>query len=126
MPADKNMKILVVDDHESMRRIVKQILQDLGFPNVETADDGSTALPMVRTKEFDFVITDWNMPEMEGIDLLRAIRADAEISKLPVLLVTAESKKEQIIQAAKAGVNDYVVKPFNSEIIQNKISRIFP
>lgn len=125
MPADKNMKILVVDDHESMRRIMKQILNDLGFPNVEMADDGATALPMVKTGEFDFVISDWNMPKMEGLELLKEIRNDDNISKTPVLLVTAESKKEKIIEAAQAGVNDYVVKPFNADTLQAKISRIF-
>jgi len=126
MPANPNMKILVVDDHESMRRIEKQILNDLGFPNVDMADDGATALPMLQNGDYDFVISDWNMPKMEGLELLKAIRSDARIGKTPVLLVTAESKKEKIIEAAKAGVNDYVVKPFNAEIIKAKIARIFP
>jgi two-component system chemotaxis response regulator CheY len=126
MPANLNMKILVVDDHESMRRIEKQILNDLGYPNVDMADDGSTALPMLQSGNYDFVISDWNMPKMEGLELLRAIRADAKLTKTPVLLVTAESKKEKIIEAVKAGVNDYVVKPFNAEIIKAKIARIFP
>ena len=126
MPANLNMKILVVDDHESMRRIEKQILNDLGYPNVDMADDGSTALPMLQAGNYDFVISDWNMPRMEGLELLRAIRADARLTKTPVLLVTAESKKEKIIEAVKAGVNDYVVKPFNAEIIKAKIARIFP
>jgi two-component system, chemotaxis family, chemotaxis protein CheY len=126
MPANPNMKILVVDDHESMRRIEKQILNDLGYPNVDLADDGSTALPMLQSGSYDFVISDWNMPKMEGLELLRAIRADAKLTKTPVLLVTAESKKEKIIEAVKAGVNDYVVKPFNAEIIKAKIARIFP
>jgi len=126
MPADLNMKILVVDDHESMRRIEKQILNDLGYPNVDMADDGATALPMLMAGSYDFVITDWNMPQMEGIDLLKSIRADARIGKTPVLLVTAESKKERIVEAAQAGVNDYVVKPFNADTLSAKISRIFP
>lgn len=126
MPASPNMKILVVDDHESMRRIEKQILNDLGYANVDMADDGATALPMLQGGNYDFVICDWNMPKMEGIDLLKAIRADSRIGKTPVLLVTAESKKEKIIQAAQAGVNDYVVKPFNAETIKAKIARIFP
>jgi two-component system chemotaxis response regulator CheY len=90
------------------------------------ADDGSTALPMLQAGNYDFVISDWNMPKMEGLELLRAIRADAKLTKTPVLLVTAESKKEKIIEAVKAGVNDYVVKPFNAEIIKAKIARIFP
>jgi two-component system chemotaxis response regulator CheY len=126
MPASLDMKILVVDDHESMRKIEKQILNDLGYKNVDMADDGSTALPMLQKGNYDFVISDWNMPQMEGIELLRAIRADERISKTPVLLVTAESKKDKIIEAAQAGVNDYVVKPFNAEILSEKISRIFP
>lgn len=126
MPASLDMKILVVDDHESMRKIEKQILNDLGYKNVDMADDGTTALPMLQNGSYDFVISDWNMPQMEGIDLLKAIRADDRIGKTPVLLVTAESKKEKIIEAAQAGVNDYVVKPFNAEILSEKISRIFP
>lgn len=126
MPASLDMKILVVDDHESMRKIEKQILHDLGYKNVDMADDGATALPMLQKGNYDFVISDWNMPQMEGIDLLKAIRADERIGKTPVLLVTAESKKEKIIEAAQAGVNDYVVKPFNAEILSEKISRIFP
>jgi len=126
MPASLDMKILVVDDHESMRKIEKQILNDLGYKNVDMADDGTTALPMLQKGNYDFVISDWNMPQMEGIELLKAIRADDRISKTPVLLVTAESKKEKIIEAAQAGVNDYVVKPFNAEILSEKISRIFP
>lgn len=126
MPANLNMKILVVDDHESMRRIEKQILNDLGYKNVDMADDGSTALPMLQAGAYDFVISDWNMPKMEGLELLKAIRADSRLAKTPVLLVTAESKKEKIIEAAQAGVNDYVVKPFNAEILKAKIARIFP
>jgi len=126
MPASLDMKILVVDDHESMRKIEKQILNDLGYKNVDMADDGTTALPMLQKGDYDFVISDWNMPQMEGIDLLKAIRADDRIGKTPVLLVTAESKKEKIIEAAQAGVNDYVVKPFNADILSEKISRIFP
>ncbi len=126
MPASLDMKILVVDDHESMRKIEKQILNDLGYKNVDMADDGTTALPMLQKGNYDFVISDWNMPQMEGIELLKAIRADDRISKTPVLLVTAESKKEKIIEAAQAGVNDYVVKPFNADILSEKISRIFP
>ena len=126
MPADLNMKILVVDDHESMRRIEKQILNDLGYSNVDMADDGTTALPMLIEGDYDFVITDWNMPKMEGIELLKSIRADERICKIPVLLVTAESKKERIVEAAKAGVNDYVVKPFNADTLSAKIARIFP
>lgn len=125
MEINKDMNILVVDDHESMRRIVKQALNDLGFKNVEMADDGSTALPMLKEGKFDFLVSDWNMPEMQGIDLLKAVRADSNIAKMPVLMITAEAKKEQIIEAAKSGVNDYVIKPFNRETLNTKIENVF-
>lgn len=125
MEINKDMNILVVDDHESMRRIVKQALNDLGFKNVEMADDGSTALPMLKEGKFDFLVSDWNMPEMQGIDLLKAVRADSNISRMPVLMITAEAKKEQIIEAAKSGVNDYVIKPFNRETLNTKIENVF-
>jgi len=122
---DKNMKILVVDDFSTMRRIIKNLLQDLGFTNTAEADDGNTALPMLQHGNFDFVITDWNMPGMQGIDLLKAIRADENLKHLPVLMVTAESKREQIIEAAQAGVNGYVVKPFTAVTLEEKINKIF-
>lgn len=122
---DKNMKILVVDDFSTMRRIIKNLLKDLGFTNVQEADDGSTALPMLQQGEFDFVVTDWNMPGMQGIDLLRAIRADDNLKHLPVLMVTAEAKKEQIVAAAQAGVNGYVVKPFTAATLKEKLDKIF-
>jgi len=122
---DKKMKILVVDDFSTMRRIVKNLLRDLGFNNCQEADDGSTALPMLKTGSFDFVVTDWNMPGMQGIDLLRAIRADEKLAHIPVLLVTAEAKKEQIIAAAQAGVNGYIVKPFTAATLKEKIEKIF-
>ncbi len=119
------MKILIVDDFSTMRRIVKNLLRDLGFTNTSEADDGITALPMLKTGKFDFLVTDWNMPGMQGIDLLKAVRADPELSSLPVLMVTAESKKEQIIEAAQAGVNGYVVKPFTAATLKEKIDKIF-
>ena len=119
------MKILVVDDFSTMRRIVKNLLSDLGFKNIEEADDGNTALPKLKSGNFDFLVTDWNMPGMTGIDLLKAVRADAQLAKLPVLMVTAESKREQIIEAAQAGVNGYVVKPFTAGTLEEKISKIF-
>ncbi len=125
MEINKDMNILVVDDHESMRRIVKQALNDLGFKNVEMADDGSTALPMLKDGSFDFLVSDWNMPGMQGIDLLKAVRADSKLSDIPVLMITAEAKKEQIIEAAKSGVNDYVIKPFNRETLNTKIENVF-
>ena len=122
---DKNMKILVVDDFSTMRRIVKNLLGDLGFKNIEAADDGNTALPKLQSGNFDFLVTDWNMPGMTGIDLLKAVRADPNLASLPVLMVTAESKREQIIEAAQAGVNGYVVKPFTAGTLEEKINKIF-
>ncbi len=122
---DKDMKILIVDDFSTMRRIIKNLLRDLGFNNTSEADDGNTALPMLQSGDFDFLVTDWNMPGMEGIDLLKAVRADEKLANLPVLLVTAEAKKEQIVEAAQAGVNGYVVKPFNAATLKEKIEKIF-
>ena len=119
------MKILVVDDFSTMRRIIKNLLKDLGFANIQEADDGSTALPMLQQGDFDFVVTDWNMPGMQGIDLLRAIRADANLKHIPVLMVTAEAKKEQIVAAAQAGVNGYVIKPFTAGTLKEKLAKIF-
>ena len=119
------MKILVVDDFSTMRRIIKNLLKDLGFTSIQEADDGNTALPMLVQGDFDFVVTDWNMPGMQGIDLLRAIRADDKLKHLPVLMVTAEAKKEQIVAAAQAGVNGYVVKPFTAATLKEKLDKIF-
>ncbi len=119
------MKILIVDDFSTMRRIIKNLLRDLGFTNTAEADDGQTALPMMQSTHFDFVVTDWNMPGMTGIDLLRAMRADARLATVPVLMVTAEAKREQIIEAAQAGVNGYVVKPFTAQVLKEKIEKIF-
>ncbi|KAA8713389.1 response regulator [Pseudomonas syringae] len=122
---DKNMKILIVDDFSTMRRIIKNLLRDLGFTNTSEADDGLTALPMLQSGAFDFLVTDWNMPGMSGIDLLRQVRADERLKSLPVLMVTAEAKREQIIEAAQAGVNGYVVKPFTAQALKEKIEKIF-
>jgi two-component system chemotaxis response regulator CheY len=119
------MKVLVVDDFSTMRRIVKNLLRDLGFTNIQEADDGSTALPMLQNGDFDFVVTDWNMPGMQGIDLLKAIRADSSLAHIPVLLITAEAKKEQIVMAAQAGVNGYIVKPFTAGTLKTKLDKIF-
>lgn len=119
------MKILIVDDFSTMRRIIKNLLRDLGFTNTEEADDGHSALPMLQGAKFDFLITDWNMPGMTGIELLKAVRADDKIATLPVLMVTAEAKREQIIEAAQAGVNGYVVKPFTAAALKEKIEKIF-
>ncbi len=122
---NKNMKILIVDDFSTMRRIVKNLLRDLGFNNTQEADDGLTALPMLKKGEFEFVVTDWNMPGMQGIDLLKHIRADDELKHLPVLMITAEAKREQIIEAAQAGVNGYIVKPFTAATLKEKLDKIF-
>jgi len=122
---NKNMKILIVDDFSTMRRIVKNLLRDLGFNNTQEADDGLTALPMLKKGEFDFVVTDWNMPGMQGIDLLKHIRADEELKHLPVLMITAEAKREQIIEAAQAGVNGYIVEPFTAAKLKEKLDKIF-
>ncbi|RMV36347.1 Chemotaxis protein CheY [Pseudomonas syringae pv. maculicola] len=122
---DKNMKILIVDDFSTMRRIIKNLLRDLGFTNTSEADDGLTALPMLQSGAFDFLVTDWNMPGMTGIDLLRQVRADDRLKSLPVLMITAEAKREQIIEAAQAGVNGYVVKPFTAQALKEKIEKIF-
>lgn len=119
------MRILVVDDFSTMRRIVKNLLGELGFSHVDDADDGLTALPMLKTGRYDFLVTDWNMPGMRGIDLLKAVRAEPSIAKIPVLMVTAESRRDQIVFAAEAGVNGYVVKPFTVVTLQQKIDKIF-
>ena len=119
------MKILIVDDFSTMRRIIKNLLRDLGFTNTTEADDGLTALPMLQSGNFDFLVTDWNMPGMNGIDLLRAVRADERLKHLPVLMVTAEAKRDQIIEAAQAGVNGYVVKPLTAQGLKDKIEKIF-
>ena len=119
------MKILVVDDFATMRRIVKNLLRDLGFNNTHEADDGTTAWPMLKNGTFDFVVTDWNMPGMTGMQLLKKIRADEHLKTIPVLIVTAEAKRDQIIAAAQAGVNGYVVKPFTASALKEKIEKIF-
>ena len=122
---DKSMKILIVDDFSTMRRIIKNLLRDLGFSNTAEADDGNTALPMLQAGGYDFLVTDWNMPGMTGIDLLKAVRADDNLASLPVLMVTAEAKREQIVEAAQAGVNGYVVKPFTAQKLKEKLDTIF-
>ena len=122
---DKNMKILIVDDFSTMRRIIKNLLRDLGFTNMVEADNGLTAIPILNSGSIDFLVTDWNMPGMTGIDLLRHVRADEKLRSLPVLMVTAEAKREQIIEAAQAGVNGYVVKPFTAQALKEKIEKIF-
>jgi two-component system, chemotaxis family, chemotaxis protein CheY len=120
----KDLKFLVVDDFSTMRRIIKNLLHDLGYANVAEADDGKTALPMLQAGGIDFLITDWNMPGMPGLDLIKAVRADAKLAKMPVLMLTAEAKREQIIEAAQAGVNGYVIKPFTAETLKEKLDKI--
>ncbi|PBJ81973.1 response regulator [Lysobacteraceae bacterium NML93-0399] len=119
------MRILIVDDFSTMRRIVKNLLADLGFNNTVEAEDGNSALAVLRQDAVELVITDWNMPGMTGIELLRAIRADAKFRTLPVLMVTAEAKREQIIEAAQTGVNGYIIKPFTAQTLEEKLGKIF-
>jgi two-component system chemotaxis response regulator CheY len=118
------MKFLVVDDYSTMRRIIKNLLHDLGYANVAEADDGNTALPLLQNGNFDFLITDWNMPGMAGLDLLKAVRANEKLKKMPVLMLTAEAKREQIVEAAQAGVCGYVIKPFTAQTLKEKIDKI--
>jgi two-component system chemotaxis response regulator CheY len=125
MPADPNMKILVVDDMTTMRRIVKNILKQLGFANVEEAENGQEALQKLRAEPFGLVVSDWNMPVMTGIDMLRAIRADEKLKAIPVLMVTAEAQQANLVEAIQAGVSNYIVKPFTAETMQEKLAKIF-
>lgn len=121
----KSIKILVVDDFPTMRRIIKNLLKDLGFENVDEAEDGAMGLEKLRNSSFDLVVSDWNMPNMDGLSMLKNIRADAALSRLPVLMVTAEAKKENIIAAAQAGASGYVVKPFTAAVLEEKLNKIF-
>lgn len=123
-------KFLVVDDFATMRKIIKKVLSELGFKNVHEADDGKTALPMLQAavdspEPFQFVISDWNMPGMQGIDLLKNLRADAKFKSLPVMLVTAESEQKNVILAVQAGVSEYVVKPFNADTLKTKLQNVY-
>ena len=122
---DKNIKILVVDDFPTMRRIIRNLLKELGFTNVEEAEDGAAGLEKAKDGSFQFVVSDWNMPNMDGLTMLQHIRADPALSKLPVLMVTAEAKKENIIAAAQAGASGYVVKPFTAATLDEKLNKIF-
>jgi len=121
----ENTRFLVVDDFSTMRRIVKNLLKELGFVNAQEAEDGAVALRMLRSTPYDFVVSDWNMPNMSGIELLREIRADEKLKHLPVLMVTAEAKRENIIEAAQAGASGYVVKPFTAVTLDEKLKKIF-
>ncbi|PHM73748.1 chemotaxis response regulator CheY [Xenorhabdus kozodoii] len=123
--ASKDLRFLVVDDFSTMRRIVRNLLKELGFNNVDEAQDGAEALAKLRSAEFDFVISDWNMPNIDGLELLKAIRSEEQLAALPVLMVTAEAKKENIIAAAQAGASGYVVKPFTAATLEEKLNKIF-
>lgn len=122
---DPNMRVLVVDDFSTMRRIVKSIVKQLGFNNVDEAEDGKQALEMLKGGKYGFVVSDWNMPNMTGIDLLRAIRSDPELKDIPVLMVTAETEKQIVVDAIQAGVNNYIVKPFTPQVFEEKMNKIF-
>ncbi|MDP1733687.1 MAG: chemotaxis response regulator CheY [Sulfuritalea sp.] len=125
MPDRTSLKFLVVDDFSTMRRIVRNLLKELGFTNVDEAEDGAVALTKLREGNFEFVVSDWNMPNMDGLTLLQNVRADAKLKTLPFLMVTAEAKKENIIAAAQAGASGYVVKPFTAATLQEKLEKIF-
>jgi two-component system chemotaxis response regulator CheY len=124
MPLNTGAKILVVDDFSTMRRFIRGILEQLGYTEVEEADDGDSALEKLRGTRFNLVIADWNMPRMNGLDLVRAIRADEGLKTIPVLMVTAEASKENIIEAVKSGASGYVVKPFSSDVLKEKIEKV--
>tara|TARA_R110002167_G_scaffold223634_1_gene428939 strand:- start:157 stop:543 length:387 start_codon:yes stop_codon:yes gene_type:complete len=124
MSVDKNMSILIVDDYKTMLRIVRNLLKQLGFDNVDEATDGAAALQKLRGKSYDLVISDWNMEPMTGYQLLKEIRADDKLSNTPFIMVTAESKTENVIAAKKAGVNNYIVKPFNAATLKTKMSSV--
>ena len=123
--ADPQVKFLIVDDFSTMRRIIRNLLKELGYSNVDEAEDGVMALAKLRNESFDFVVSDWNMPNMDGLTMLQQIRADPALAKLPVLMVTAEAKKENIIAAAQAGASGYVVKPFTAATLDEKLNKIF-
>jgi len=122
---DLNMKVLIIDDFATMRRILKNVLRQVGFTNIIEADDGKTALKELNKEKVDLILCDWNMPEMPGIDLLRHVRSDDDLKDIPFVMVTAEAQKENILEAVKAGVNNYVVKPFTAETINEKLQKVF-
>ena len=125
MPLDKGMSILIVDDYKTMLRIIRNLLKQLGFDNVDEASDGATALQRLREKEFGLVISDWNMEPMTGLQLLKEVRSDAKLAHIPFVMVTAESKTENVIAAKEAGVTNYIVKPFNAETLKQKLTAVF-
>lgn len=121
---DKSRRFLVVDDQSTVRRIVKHILVEMGYTQVDEADDGATALPMLRSGSFGFLVTDWNMPSMQGLDLLKAVRAESAIANLPVIMLTTEATQQCIMEAAQAGVNGYVIKPFSAATLMERINKV--
>ena len=125
MAFNPDMDVLIVDDASSMRRIIRGLLKELGFKHMREAENGQLAMDELKNKKADFVVSDWNMPVMTGIDLLRAIRADEVLKTIPVLMVTAEAKQENILEAVQAGVSNYIVKPFNAATLQEKLNKIF-
>lgn len=122
---DFNMKVLVVDDFATMRRIVKNVLKQIGFTNIVEADDGTTALAVLKKDKIDLVISDWNMPKMNGLDLLKAIKGDESLKNVPFLMVTAEAQKSAVVEAVQAGVDSYIVKPFTADTVKEKLAQIF-
>jgi two-component system chemotaxis response regulator CheY len=126
MPVNLSMPVLVVDDYNTMIRIIRNLLKQIGFQDVDDASDGASALAKMRAKKYGLVISDWNMEPMTGYDLLKEVRADPQLGQIPFIMVTAESKTENVIAAKKAGVNNYIVKPFNAQTLQNKIQSVFP
>ena len=122
---DVNIKILVVDDFSTMRRILKRALKEMGFTNIFEADDGTTALRALKEEKIGLILADWNMPNMSGLDLLKAVKADDNLKATPFIMVTAEAQKQYILEAAKAGVNNYVIKPFTPETLKEKIEKVF-
>ncbi len=124
MDIDRDMKILLVDDFATMRKVIKNLLKQGGYNNISEAEDGVEALKILKSEHIDFIISDWNMPNMTGLELLKAVRADSELSGLPFLMVTAEGLKENVVVAVKAGVSNYIVKPFTAEVLNEKIEKI--
>ncbi len=126
MAIDTSIKVLVVDDFATMRRIVKGVLKQLGFSDIIEAEDGNSALEELKKEKVGLIVSDWNMPNMTGLDLLKAVRADAQLNGIPFVMVTAEGQKENVVEAVKAGVSNYIVKPFTPETFSTKLQKVFP
>ena len=121
---DKKLRILIVDDFATMRKVIRNLLKQVGYDNIIEAENGEAALTVLKSQKIDFVISDWNMPNMTGLELLKAVRADGELCKMPFLMVTAEALKDNVVEAVKAGVNNYIVKPFTAEVLNEKMEKI--